>query len=70
MVVDGTRTDHQVLGNLRVSPALYYQAQHLYLTTRQSRRRGRRFSGWRSRRLLCLRRWGHGHRFLCREGLL
>src|SRR5438445_5222454 len=31
MVVDGTRTDHQVLGNLRVSPALYYQAQHLYL---------------------------------------
>src|SRR5262249_24334445 len=69
MAVAGARTDHQVLGNLGVGPALGYQTQHLYLAIRQSRGGGRRSSRWRSRRLPYPRRWGREYHFLCREGL-
>ena len=50
MMVDGTGTDHKVLGDLRVSPALSEQAQDLHLPHCQAIGRGDRLVG-------CLTHW-------------
>ena len=49
MAVDGARTDHQVLGDLRVGPPLSYQAQHRDLASRQASRKDDGLLSWCSR---------------------
>ena len=48
MAVDGARTDHQLLGDLPVGPALSEQAQDLHLPRRQAMGRRDRLVRWRT----------------------
>src|SRR5215470_757486 len=69
MPVDGARTNHQVLGNLRIGETLGKPPQYLDLAGRQSERQGG-WLQWRSCGWPCGQRSGGQRLFLGRQGLL